>query len=70
MSKQIYLIIHVCSINTPWALDLISTLLLHNLLFQACRVVGLMVKHMSTTVFNGIAKGHGVGCVSGITFNT
>ena len=38
-----------------------STPLLHNLLFQACTVVGLVVKHMSTTVFNGIAKGHGVG---------
>ena len=24
-------------------------------------MVGLIVKHMSTTVFNGIGKGHGVG---------
>ena len=24
-------------------------------------MVGLIAKHMSTTVFNGIAKGHGVG---------
>jgi hypothetical protein len=38
-----------------------NTTLLYFDLFQACKIIGLMVRHMSSTIFNYISRGHGVG---------